>query len=104
MAVRRVFVNAVNLPTTTHAYSPTTTGAAGHDESFSTYHGNAGGGSKTVIAQHDFTTARNIQQLKYRLFSYGYAYGDNQADVTVEYQLQYTTNGSTWINITTSTA
>jgi len=105
MAVRRVLVNAVNLPSTDHTYSPTTTGTAGHDESWITFHQSDGGaGSHTVIAQHDFLNARNISQLKYRLYSRGYAYGDDQADVTVEYQLQYTTDGAAWINITTSTA
>ncbi len=109
MAVRTVLVNAVNLPSTTHTYSPVTSGTGtgqatkGHDEVFSTYHGTNGDGSHTISALHEFSNARNITQLKYRLYSYGYAYGDDTADVTVEYQLEYTTNGTDWITITSTT-
>ena len=111
MAVRRVLGNAVNLAGTDHTYTPTSSGTGirygpnGHDESFTTYFGgtSGGGGSHTVITQHDFSNPRDIAQLKYRLYSHGYAYGDDQADVTVEYQLQYTTNGTDWITIVEAT-
>jgi hypothetical protein len=104
MAVRRVLGNAVNLPGTTHTYSPNVTGTSGHDQSFITAHGTDGAGSHLVSAIHVFATPRDIAQLKYRLYSHGYAYGDDTASVTVEYQLLYTTNGSDWITITESTA
>jgi hypothetical protein len=105
-----VLGNAVNLPGTAHTYSPTSSGTGtrygpnGHDESFSTYFGTSGDGSHTVSAIHDFASPRDIAQIKYRLYSQGYAYGDDQADVTVEYQLLYTTNGSDWITITEVTS
>lgn len=109
MAVRRILVNAVNLPTTTHTYVPISSGTGtgygpkGHDEVFSTYFGTNGSGSHTMSTLHEFTTARNITQLKYRLYGYGYAYGDDSASVTLEYQLEYTTNGTDWITITSTT-
>jgi hypothetical protein len=108
MAVRRILVNAVNLPTTTHTYVPISSGTGtgygpkGHDEVFSTYFGTNGSDSHTAVTIHEFTTPRNITQLKYRLYSYGYAYGDDISN-TVEYQLEYTTNGTDWITITSTT-
>lgn len=110
MATRQVLVNAVNLPATTHTYTPTSSGTGtrygpnGHDEVFSTYFGTSGAGSHTAATLHTFVNPRNITQLKYRLYVQGYAYGDDSADVTVEYQLEYTTNGSTWTVISTGTS
>jgi len=111
MAVRRVLGNAVNLPSTDHTYTPTSSGTGtrygphGHDESFVTYFAgtSSAAGSHTVITQHDFLHPVTIDRLKYRLYSHGQAYGDDQADVTVEYQLEYTTNGSDWITIVEDT-
>lgn len=110
MAVRQIQVNAVNDPTTTHTYNPVSSGTGigygpmGHDESFSTYYGSSGAGSHTVIAQHDFVYPRTVTQLKYQLYTHGYAYGDDTASVSIEYSLQYTTNGTDWITITTAGA
>ena len=111
MAVRRVLGNAVNLPSTEHYYSPSSSGSGirygpnGHDENFTTYFGgtSGGAGSHTVITQHDFLFPVTIDRLKYRLYANGYAYGDDSGSVTVEYQLEYTTNGSDWITIVQDT-
>lgn len=110
MSVRRISVNAVNMPSTTHTYTPLSSGTGtgygpkGHDEVFSTYFGSNGNGSHTVIQQHDFSHPRSINQLKYRLYTHGYAYGDDDASVSIEYSLEYTTNGTDWIVYTTSGA
>ena len=108
MAVRRVLGNAVNLAGTDHTYSPTSSGTGtrygpnGHDESFTTYFGTAGDGSHTAITQHDFLHPVTIDRLKYRLYAQGAAYGDDEASVSVEYSLEYTTDGNAWITITSA--
>ena len=103
MAARKIVVNAVNLPTTTHTYTGGgTTTTLGHDESWTTFHGTSGSGSHTIYATHTFATPRLIETWKYRIYIDGRAYGDDQADCTVAYNIEYTTNGTTWVTIASS--
>ena len=54
-----------------------------------------------LLSQHIFNRARNISVIKYRLYSYSYATGIN-VYITWTLKLQYTTNGTDWIDIAAS--
>ena len=84
-----------------HVYTGGGTGANGHDGDFSSSQETGGNGPHAITATHWFSNPVNITDVKYRLAYEARAYGDDHAEASGNYKLEYTTDGTTWVTIVT---
>jgi hypothetical protein len=105
----------IQLSDTTHTYSCTVTATGvgsnsidgNQSTSYSCEQPNTEqyrSGYITVLSQHDFSLPRNLSKIMYKVYCYGYAYGDDVDQRYVEYNIEYTTNGTDWITYASASA
>jgi len=87
------------IQTASHQYTGGGTGASGIDGDFNTAQQVSGSGSHEITATHMFTDPVDINQLRYRLYAEANAYGDDWADASCYWRLEYTEDGSIWLLI-----
>jgi hypothetical protein len=82
-----------------HSYTGGGTGTLGHDGDFTTSQTAEGAGSHTIVATHLFDVPKDVTQVKYKLYVYGYAYGDDSASASGYWKLEYLNSSDVWTTI-----
>ena len=95
--------NAVTLGSTTHSYSGGGTGANGIDGDFTTSQnvessGGEGGATLTLVSTHTFASAKNITQIKFRLYAYASATAHYAYTASYSMYVQYCIGG-VWTDV-----
>ena len=101
--------NIIGLADTAHVYTASQTidpnhpGAYSIDGDYGSYfglnvsHGGDGSCQGWVQSQHNFSRPRTITEIHVKAYCSGYAYGNHDPTVHIEYYIKYSTdNGATW--------